>query len=133
MEIDGQARTLRLPDGTILHEGDVISIDGSTGEVFNGAVDVRPSPVVRVLRRRHRRRSGQRRRPFRRTRARRWTGSCATRTTPAGCSCEPTPTRLRTPRAAAAWAAEGIGLCRTEHMFLGERKQYVREDDPRRE
>ena len=31
----------------------------------------------------------------------------------------------RTPRAVAVWAAKGIGLCRTEHMFLGDRKRYV--------
>src|SRR3954462_7239681 len=36
-------------DGASFAEGDVISIDGSTGEVFLGAVPVTPSPVVQAL------------------------------------------------------------------------------------
>ena len=32
-----------------MREGDVLSIDGSTGEVFLGAVPVSPSPVVRYF------------------------------------------------------------------------------------
>src|SRR5690606_17821230 len=46
IEIDSVARTLTFPDGKRLVEGQVISIDGSTGEVFDGEVEVRPSPVV---------------------------------------------------------------------------------------
>jgi pyruvate,orthophosphate dikinase len=124
LEIDGKARTLRLPDGAVLHEGDVISIDGSTGEVFNGAVEVRPSPVVeyfdagidaaldhaddhsaelvaavdRIMRH-----ADEARRLLVRANA-------------------------DTPEDAARgrrMGSQGIGLCRTEHMFLGERKQYV--------
>ena len=34
--------------------------------------------------------------------------------------CGPTPTPARTPPGAREFGAEGIGLCRTEHMFLGE-------------
>src|SRR5215468_3338244 len=41
MHIDGGRRTLR--------QGDAISIDGFTGEVFAGAIPTRPSEVVRVL------------------------------------------------------------------------------------
>lgn len=37
-------------DGTEIVEGDVLSVDGSTGEVFLGALPVVPSPVVRYLR-----------------------------------------------------------------------------------
>jgi len=124
LEIDGQARTLRLPDGTILHEGDVISIDGSTGEVFNGAVDVRPSPVVEYFD----------------------AGIDAALDNADGHSAELVHAVDRimrhaddtrrllvranadTPEDAARgrrMGSQGIGLCRTEHMFLGERKQYV--------
>jgi pyruvate,orthophosphate dikinase len=42
----------------------------------------------------------------------------------AACGCAPTPTpRGRRPRG--RMGSQGIGLCRTEHMFLGDRKQYV--------
>ena len=36
-------------DGTVVREGDLISIDGSTGHVYLGEVPVRPSPVARHL------------------------------------------------------------------------------------
>jgi pyruvate,orthophosphate dikinase len=124
LEIDTVRRTLRLPDGQVLHEGDVISIDGSTGEVFNGAVDVRPSPVVeyfdagidaaldnadtdaaelvhavdRIMRR-----ADEVRRLLVRANA-------------------DTPDDAARGR---RMGSQGIGLCRTEHMFLGERKKYV--------
>ena len=39
--------------------------------------------------------------------------------------CAPTPTPPRTPPGPAGSAPQGIGLCRTEHMFLGERRQLV--------
>ena len=35
-------------------------------------------------------------------------------------ACGPTPTTAPTPPTPAQFGAEGIGLCRTEHMFLGE-------------
>ncbi|MCU0296537.1 MAG: pyruvate, phosphate dikinase, partial [Candidatus Nanopelagicales bacterium] len=124
IEIDSVGRTMLLPDGTTLTEGDVISIDGTTGEVFNGEVDVRPSPVVeyfdagidaaldhadaptrdlvhavdRIMRHAD---------ETRRLRVR---------------------ANADTPEDAARgrrMGSQGIGLCRTEHMFLGERKQYV--------
>ena len=40
--------------------------------------------------------------------------------------------RRRTPRRARRFGAQGIGLCRTEHMFLGERRQLVENLDRRR-
>ena len=43
---DGSPR----PAASIVDEGDVISIDGTTGEVYLGEVPVVASPVVRVLR-----------------------------------------------------------------------------------
>ena len=48
--------------------------------------------------------------------------SSAGPTTSAGASSTsgPTPTTAPTPRTPASFGAEGIGLCRTEHMFLGE-------------
>ena len=44
LDVDAVARTARV--GTVLiNEGDAISIDGSTGEIFLGAMPVVPSPV----------------------------------------------------------------------------------------
>ena len=45
-----QAPPVDASDGTVVEEGDVISIDGTTGKVYLGEVPVVPSPVVRVLR-----------------------------------------------------------------------------------
>ncbi len=124
IEIDTVAHTMLMPDGSMLREGDVISIDGTTGEVFSGPVDVRPSPVVeyfdagidaaldsadehtaelvqavdRIMRHAD---------EARRLRVR---------------------ANADTPEDAARgrrMGSQGIGLCRTEHMFLGDRKQYV--------
>ena len=52
--------------------------------------------------------------------------------TPAAARCGPTPTPPRTPRAPAGSAPQGIGLCRTEHMFLGDRRDAGRAADPGR-
>ena len=81
-------------------KGDWISIDGTTGTVVLGQV-----PVTEGA---DRRRSS--------------TPSSAgpTRSGPAHWACGPTPTTGPTPPTPAGFGAEGIGLCRTEHMFLAE-------------
>ena len=96
----------------------MISIDGTTGEVFLGEVPVVDSLVVRLLRGR---RDGRR----------------TTSSSPRSPGSWSTPTRARrlrvranadTPSDAARarrFGAQGIGLCRTEHMFLGERRELV--------
>ena len=78
-------------------EGDWISIDGTTGEVFAGELET----VVPDLDD-----------PYLLEAAR------AGPTTSAGCGCGPTPTIRATPSGRASYGAEGIGLCRTEHMFF---------------
>ncbi len=118
LEVDLEARTLTAPDGTVVREGDVISIDGTSGAVYAGAVPVRPSPVVQyfegelapedgddLVRAVHRlmAHADEARRLGVRTNAD--TGDDAAR--------------------ARRFGAAGIGLCRTEHMFLGERRQLV--------
>ena len=47
LDVDAREGTFVVRGGPTVHEGDVISIDGSTGEVFLGAVPVTPSSVVR--------------------------------------------------------------------------------------
>jgi pyruvate,orthophosphate dikinase len=104
--------------GTVLEAGELISIDGTTGEVFRGEVPVVPSPVVQyfegtlapdagdeLVAAVHRliSRADDVRRLGVRTNAD--TADDAAR--------------------ARRFGAEGIGLCRTEHMFLGERRESV--------
>ncbi len=92
---------------TTVSEGDVISIDGSTGEVVLGAVELTvgtvPDEFTTVLGWADEIRAGHLA-----VRANADTGDDAAR--------------------ARTFGAEGIGLCRTEHMFLGEdRLPVVRE------
>jgi pyruvate, orthophosphate dikinase len=123
LDVDVVERIARVGDVT-LAEGDLLSIDGSTGEVFAGAVPVVDSPVARFLsdgldvvleaadsettellravdrlltHADHVRRL--------RVRANADNGEDASRARHLG--------------------AEGIGLCRTEHMFLGDRRVLI--------
>ncbi len=132
LDVDTKRRRLTAPDGTVVHEGDVISVDGSSGLVYLGEVPVVASPVVEyfeggldpasehtddLVRAVHRimGRADEVRRL--RVRANADTVEDAER--------------------ARRFGGEGIGLCRTEHMFLGERRQHVErlilaEDDAQR-
>ncbi len=116
LEVDTAARQFTV-DGVVVKEGDVISIDGTSGKIYLGEVPVSPSPVVqyfegtlkpdddelvasvdRILTHA----DGVRRLAVR-TNAD--TGEDAAR--------------------ARRFGAQGIGLTRTEHMFLGDRRSLV--------
>lgn len=115
LDVDAKAKEFRVRGGETVREGDVISIDGTTGEVFAGAVPVADSVVVRhfegekldddlahAVARIMAHADGARRLRVR--------------------------TNADTPEDAARarrFGAQGIGLCRTEHMFLGERRELV--------
>ena len=49
LKVDTKAKTVRGPNGIEFGEGDVISIDGTSGEVFLGEVPVVDSPVVQYF------------------------------------------------------------------------------------
>ncbi|MGH3366905.1 MAG: pyruvate, phosphate dikinase, partial [Nocardioidaceae bacterium] len=49
LEVDSVRKRMRTSGGLELAEGDTVSIDGTTGEVFRGVVPVEPSPVVRYF------------------------------------------------------------------------------------
>src|ERR1700761_3975152 len=49
LNVDTKRRVVRTRSGDEIHEGDVISIDGTSGEVFLGEVPVVDSPVVRYF------------------------------------------------------------------------------------
>ncbi len=101
LEIDEQAKTARL-GGQTLGEGDVITIDGGTGRVFIGEVPLVPPTLNEDLQTILGWADG-----IRRLRVR------ANADTPLDAS------RAR------EFGAEGIGLCRTEHMFFGEERLPV--------
>ncbi len=111
LEIDYRQKTVTA-GSKVLREGDVISIDGFTGEVFQGEVEARPSEVIQVLL--HKTLKPEESETYRRyAQLMTWVDSARR-------------LRVRTnadePKQASeaiAFGAEGIGLCRTEHMFFG--------------
>jgi pyruvate,orthophosphate dikinase len=115
LDVSAKKRRAKVRGGEPIREGDVISIDGTTGEVFLGAVPVADSVVMRYLEGEHVEddlvqavdRVMRHADDVRRLRVR------ANADTPEDAA------RAR------RFGAEGIGLCRTEHMFLGERRQLV--------
>jgi pyruvate, orthophosphate dikinase len=120
LSIDYNARLMRVGE-TVLHEGDWISVDGSTGEVIQGEIRTLPSEVLQVLAAGTR--NGQKSRVYQQyAKLMRWadeTRKLGVRTN----TDQPDQARV-----AKAFGAEGIGLCRTEHMFFqGDRIQAVRE------
>jgi pyruvate, orthophosphate dikinase len=100
-----EADSFTSADGTVVREGDAISVDGTTGVVYLGEVPLEeadvPPELGTVLGWADEVRAG-----VMRVRANADTASDAARAREHG--------------------AEGIGLCRTEHMFLGERLPVVR-------
>jgi pyruvate,orthophosphate dikinase len=117
LDVDTKGRKLRTADGREIEEGEVISIDGTSGDVYIGEVPVVDSPVVRYFEdgtinddddlvvavdRIMRHADGARRMSVR---ANADTAEDAARSRRMG--------------------AQGIGLCRTEHMFLGDRRALV--------
>ena len=120
LDVDVKARVFTAPGGVRVHEGDVISIDGSSGAVYLGEVAVVPSPVVRYF---EGELSGDEvqgdelvaavDRLIRHADDARRLAVRANADTPEDAA--------RGRRMGAA----GIGLCRTEHMFLGDRRVHV--------
>ncbi|MEU0132439.1 pyruvate, phosphate dikinase [Streptomyces sp. NPDC006296] len=119
IEVDTKRRRLTVGD-TVVEEGDLVSVDGSTGKVYLGEVPVVPSPVVEYFEGRvhagadeadelvaavHRIMAYADRVRRLRVRANADNAEDASR--------------------ARRFGAQGIGLCRTEHMFLGERREMV--------
>jgi pyruvate,orthophosphate dikinase len=99
----------------VFHEGDWISLDGFTGEVIQGRVDTTPSEVIRVLIEKN---LDAKQAPVYQRYARllEWADKARRLKVRANAD-QPDQSA-----AAVAFGAEGIGLCRTEHMFFGEGK-----------
>ena len=123
LDVDVAAKLVRVGDLTIL-EGDVISIDGSTGEVFRGDVPVMPSPVVQYLE------DGLERAIAEvdeetallvKSVDRVLAHADDTRRLKVRANADTAEDAAR----ARELGAEGIGLTRTEHMFLGDRRVLI--------
>jgi pyruvate,orthophosphate dikinase len=96
LDIDLETRRLRTLSGRVLKEGDWLSIDGTTGEVFAGEVrtlvpDVADAYLIELLR---------------------WADGIRSLGVWANADYPRDAERAR------SFGAEGIGLCRTEHMFF---------------
>ena len=120
LDISYEARTIRIKGRTI-NEGDYISINGSTGEVFAGEVKTIPSEVLAVLVfKTMKPEDSEIYRDFQSLM--RWADE--TRHLGVRANADQ-PDQAQT---AIDFGAEGIGLCRTEHMFFeGKRIDAVRE------
>ncbi len=99
--VDEENKTLKLKDGTTFHEGDFISLDGSTGNVYGEQIKT-VEPEI--------------------------SGNFETIMEWADATRKlKIRTNADTPRdalQARKFGAEGIGLCRTEHMFFEEERIF---------
>jgi pyruvate, orthophosphate dikinase len=116
LSIDYEAGTMRIAgrDG-VLRKGDAISIDGFSGQVFQGEIPTKPSEVIEVV---IEKTLDPKKAPTYALYAKlmewadrfRKLGVRTNADLPEQCV------------QAVAFGAEGVGLCRTEHMFFGEGK-----------
>jgi pyruvate,orthophosphate dikinase len=113
LKINYKERTIGVENKDIvIKEGDYISIDGSTGEVIKGKLETKPSEVIQVL--------------ISQTMQPKESSVYQTYSSLMKWADEIRRLNVRTnadqpdqARNAIAFGAEGIGLCRTEHMFFG--------------
>src|SRR4051794_9414314 len=102
LRIDRELRTVTSGD-VVLAEGDVLAVDGSSGALYAGAMHVEPPRPGGDLEDLLRRADGLRRLGVRAN-----------------------ADNGRDAALALQYGAEGVGLCRTEHQFLGDRLPLVR-------
>lgn len=115
LDVDTREGEFTVRGGKTVVEGDVISIDGSTGEVFDGEVPVVPSFVVRHF-------EGEEvDEPLVQAVTRLMEHADSKRRLKVRTNADTADDAARARR----FGAQGIGLCRTEHMFLGARRQLV--------
>jgi pyruvate,orthophosphate dikinase len=113
VKIDPKAKRLRVKDLTV-EEGDWITIDGTDGTVYAGELETEPSELEKAI-------SGDKEAqssPLWRAYERFMKVADETRRLGVRANAD---TREQA-RNARARGAQGIGLCRTEHMFLGEER-----------
>lgn len=102
MRLDRRNKTLRLPGGTVLKEGDIVTLDGSAGTLMGGAVDLLEPATDAAF------------------------GTLlgwadAVRDIGVRANAD----TVEDARISREFNADGIGLCRTEHMFFEEDRLTV--------
>lgn len=114
LDVNYSTHTMRV-SAQVINEGDWISIDGTTGEVINGKINTKPSEVLQVL---IEKTMDPKDAPVYQEfeQIMKWADKYRR-------------LKIRTnadqpdqSANAVAFGAQGIGLCRTEHMFFGEGK-----------
>jgi pyruvate,orthophosphate dikinase len=119
VEILPDQRSMRIGDAVIA-EGDWLTLDGGTGRVFAGDLPTQPSEVMRVINGQQAESDAPTYQGFAKLMG--WADSHRRLRVRANAD---TP---RDARMARNFGAEGIGLCRTEHMFFeGDRITAMRE------
>jgi pyruvate,orthophosphate dikinase len=119
IHVDLQARQFTVGD-TVIKEGDWITVDGATGRVYAGDLPTVPSEVVQVSRGMLNAKDAPAYRAF--ATLLEWADKARTLNIRANAD---TPADARIAR---GFGAEGIGLCRTEHMFFeGDRITSMRQ------
>lgn len=122
LEIDYLLKTMRVKNKTIeVREGDYISIDGSTGEIIVGMLETKPSEVLQVL-------IDKTMKPAESKIFRYYDKFMGWVDKNRALKIRTNADQPDQSENAVAFGAEGIGLCRTEHMFFGgDRIDAVRE------
>ena len=123
LEIDYKKKSMRVGDKRF-RQGDWISLDGTTGRLYEGQIATEPSEVISATFAKGKTAAAKRRGKTYQAYKKLMTWADEVRTL-----------RVRTNadqadqcRRAVAFGAEGVGLCRTEHMFFGPGKiEKVRE------
>ncbi|MEU8796816.1 pyruvate, phosphate dikinase [Spirillospora sp. NPDC048819] len=118
LDVDVKNGHFTAPGDVTVGEGDVISIDGTSGDVYLGEVPVEDSPVVRYFEGELSvEEGGDLVKAV--DRIMRHADSRAALKVRANSDNPGDSARAR------RFGAAGIGLCRTEHMFLGDRRQLI--------
>ena len=105
LKIDTDKKRMMLADGSVLHEGDQITLDGADGQVMRGALKLSHRPLSEAF-----------------TTLMTW----ADQTRKIGVRAN--ADTLHEAKTAKRFQVDGIGLCRTEHMFYdGDRINVMRE------
>ena len=119
MHVDLEKRQFTVGD-TVIGEGDYITVDGASGKVYKGDLPTTPSEVVQVIRGMRQPNGAPTYQSFARLLG--WADEVRRLKVRANAD---TPADARIAR---GFGAEGIGLCRTEHMFFeGDRITAMRE------
>ncbi|MCF2530585.1 pyruvate, phosphate dikinase [Yinghuangia sp. KLBMP8922] len=120
LTVDPVQRRFTAPGGVEVAEGDLISVDGTSGHVYLGEAPVVPSPVVDYF---EGHRSAADDEPDGLVGAvhRMMAHADRSRRLLVRANADTAEDAARARR----FGAQGIGLLRTEHMFLGERRKYV--------